>query len=134
LGDFTCKANLCVNTDNHNHFRFPFCAAFLRPTDRLQNPDQKLISSGEHLPICQIAYCSRDGVKGAKLLRYEDVRKVSLSQDVFEHLFSKGKIGSRLLSYVELANLYEKFEVMTDRDRILIHAQDFSPLRATEEK
>lgn len=124
LRAFTCKTDLCVSNDTY-HFRFPFCAAFLRPTDRLQNPDQTLISSGEHLPICQIDRCSRESARAAKMIHYEDIRNVSLSQDVFEHLFSNGKIGSRTLSFVELEKLYEQFEISADSDRILIHAQDF---------
>lgn len=134
LREFTCERNLCVSDDNLNHFRFPFCAAFLRPTDRLQTPDQKLISSGEHLPICQIENCSRDGGRGVRMINYESIRNVSLSQEVFEYLFSSGKIGSRWLSHTELAKLYEQFAIGTDSDRVIIHAQDFDEVEPSRSK
>lgn len=125
LQSFTCKRNLCNDNDDFKHFRFPFCAAFLRPTDRLQNSDQKLISSGEHLPVCQINRCSRNSSRGVKSLHYESIRHISLSQDSFEYLFSNGKIGSRILSYKELVELYEQFEINRDSDRAFMHIQDF---------
>lgn len=126
---FTCDSGLCVAPQDANRFRFPFCAAFLRPTDKLQTPDQTLISSGEHLPICQIEACSSEGRGSSRRLLYDDIREVSLSQEVFEDLFKRGKIGSRSLTYDELATLYDRFDVSTSRERLLIHAQDFDPLR-----
>ena len=123
-----CRAGLCEG-DNSKEYRFPFCAAFLRPTDQLQAQDQRFHSTGEHIPVCKIDECTTEGARGGKLLEYDNIRSVSLAYDVFEDLFNRGKIGSRGLSYAQVAEKYQEFEALTQRDRLLIHAQDFSPLK-----
>ncbi|QDV70631.1 hypothetical protein Poly24_43570 [Rosistilla carotiformis] len=125
MGKFFCENNLCKAGVEDHKFRFPYCSAFLRPTDRLQSPDQKLMSTGEHVPICQIENVKTTGVRGGVKLTYENVRKLSLSYDVFEGLFTTKKIGSRTLGYEELLGLYDQFGDLVDSDRVLIHAQEF---------
>ncbi|ADB19245.1 conserved hypothetical protein [Pirellula staleyi DSM 6068] len=125
LKSFTCDKNTCVANSTDHSFRFPFCASFLRPTDRLQLPNQKLISSGEHIPICQINAVKSTGPKGAECLTYANIRKMSLSHEEFESLFSTGKIGSRTLTYTELRELYEDIPELSNSNRLFIHVQDF---------
>lgn len=126
LQTFTCAAGLCWSGTQDNSFRFPHCAAFLRPTDRLQRSDQKLLSSGEHLPICKIEFCTTKTDRGTPVLEYNTIRGTSLAGEAFEYLFTAGKVGSRMLSYDELTELYEKFEVAANREHVIIHAQEFS--------
>jgi len=128
LRTFICVEGLCWNDTQDEPYRFPYCAAFLRPTDRLQQSNQKLLSTGEHLPICKIASCTTKTRTGRPVLEYKHVRKVSLSGESFEHLFTAGKVGSRMLSYEELMKLYSRFEVAQDREHVVIHAQEF-PMR-----
>jgi hypothetical protein len=45
-----CKSPALAN--GKTPYRFPHCAVFLRPTDRLQHPNASLISSGLHVPLC----------------------------------------------------------------------------------
>ena len=59
-------------------------------------------------------------------MQYKTMRGTSLSGEAFEYLFNAGKVGSRMLSYEELIELYEKFEVATAREHVIIHAQEFS--------
>jgi len=125
MEEFFCKRGLCKPGDTDHTFRFPFCSAFLRPTDRLQSPNQELRSTGEHIPICLINDVKRTGIRGADVLQYDDLRHMSLSYSVFEELFTSGKLGSRTLRYDELQQLYSVFDEMIDKDHILIHAQDF---------
>lgn len=125
LASFTCDNELCAAGLHDSQYRFPFCAGFLRPTDRLQSPGQELRSTGEHLPICKIEECTQKGSRGGDILHYNNIREISLSQQVFEELFSNGKIGSRSISYNELGELYKQFEVAEVADRIVIHTQEF---------
>jgi len=123
---FTCSQNICCQNKDDNTYRFPCCSGFLRPTDKLQNADQKFISSGEHLPICKIDACISTGERGGLLLEYEKMKEVSLSTELFEDLFNRGKIGSRELSFDELKLMYENASVIDSSDTVVIYAQEFS--------
>ncbi|MEK6257090.1 MAG: hypothetical protein AABP62_00600 [Planctomycetota bacterium] len=129
MRSFFCDAELCKASSQDHTFRFPFCSAFLRPTDRLQSPDQSLRTTGEHLPICKIESVKSTGIRGAELLRYKNIRAMSLSHSVFEQLFSTGKIGSRTLTYAQLEDLYRNIEAIRDTTRVLLHAKDLPQVR-----
>ncbi len=122
---FTCSNDICKQGQGENNYRFPCCSGFLRPTDKLQNVEQKFISTGEHLPICKIEACKTTGLQGGILLEYEKIKEVSLSTELFEDLFNRGKIGSRELSPEELKNLYETAAVIDSTDTVVIYAQEF---------
>lgn len=126
LQKFTCDKDICVQPESSSTYRFPCCAAFLRPTDKLQRADQSFMSSGEHIPICRIDDCKSMSVRGASILEYEKMRDISLSSEMFEQLFNKGKIGSRMLTYVELQELYASHQIAVDEDNVVIYAQEFS--------
>lgn len=125
MRDFTCGKEICTQAEDENSYRFPCCTGFLRPTDKLQNVEQKFISTGEHLPICKIEDCKSIGKKGGELLEYEKIKEVSLSAELFEDLFNRGKIGSRELSFDELKILYEDASVIDSSDTVVIYAQEF---------
>ncbi|MGR3772816.1 MULTISPECIES: hypothetical protein [Edwardsiella] len=122
---FTCGNDICSLQKGDNTYRFPCCAGFLRPTDRLQHADQKFISTGEHLPICRINDCKSVGKQGGELLEYDKVKEVSLSAELFEELFNRGKVGSRELSRDELEVLYKNASVIDAHDTVVIYAQEF---------
>ncbi len=125
MRSFSCGKGLCEKGDIEGHYRFPCCAAFLRPTDKLQNADQKFISTGEHLPICRIDKCKGAGARGGETLEYEAIKNSSLSSALFEELFNRGKIGSKLLTHEELKQLYENSSVIDGSDTVVIYAQEF---------
>jgi hypothetical protein len=122
---FTCEKQICINSNEQDVFRFPCCASFLRPTDKLQNSDQKFISTGEHIPICKIEEYKTLGKRGGEYLEYEKIREISLSSELFEELFNRGKIGSRELTSQELKTLYEDSSVIDSSDTVTIYAQEF---------
>lgn len=122
---FTCGNKICQQPDGENSFRFPCCSGFLRPTDKLQNAEQKFISTGEHLPICKIDDCKTYGKRGGALLEYDNIKEVSLSNELFEHLFNRGKVGSRELSTDELEKLYKDAQVIDSSDTVIVYAQEF---------
>lgn len=126
LKNFTCGMGICNQSATENSYRFPCCAGFLRPTDKLQRPDQSFVSSGEHLPVCKIDECKTVTSRGSEILEYKNIRDISLSSEMFEHLFNKGKIGSRLLSYEELKKFYEDHQVDSEENSVVIYAQEFS--------
>lgn len=119
-----CCQGFCECNDS-NCYRFACCSAFLRPTNRLQSPSQKLISRGDYLPICKIERLISQ--KGEALFLQEDkITKSSINQDLFEPLFNSGKIGSRELTLDALASLYENKDILSERENnILIYAQDY---------
>ncbi|MBP0597263.1 hypothetical protein J8I26_04055 [Herbaspirillum sp. LeCh32-8] len=125
LKAFVCDRNSCVGDKEAETYRFPCCAAFLRPTDRLQDPNQKFITRGEHIPICKIEKYKSPGSRGGDLLEYEKIKEVSLSAETFEFLFNNGKIGSRLLAQDDLLGLYRDLEMNVPDDRVVILAQEF---------
>lgn len=122
---FTCNKDICKQGQGENSYRFPCCAGFLRPTDKLQNVEQKFISTGEHLPICKIEECRTTGKQNGVLLEYETIKEISLSTEVFEDLFNRGKIGSKELSPDDLKSLYETAAVIDSTDTVVIYAQEF---------
>ena len=52
---------------------------------------------------------------------------------MFEELFTKGKVGSRMLSYEEMTKLYEKHAIDSELDTVVIYAQEFSSPHVTED-
>lgn len=126
MHDFICTNNLCSSEENSSLFRFPNCAAFLRPTDKLQNVSQKRISTGEHLPICLLKDCELTGLRGSRYINYEGIKNHSVSGDIFENLFNSGKIGSRHLTYDELYRLYADYIGIKRKTDVIVHAQEFS--------
>lgn len=125
LEKFLCHTKTCQSIAGDNSYRFPHCAAFIRPTDRLQHVDQKFISTGEHLPICRIEQCKSRGAQNAAILEYDNIRDTSLSGEMFEYLFNKGKIGSRFLRYDELEKLYSDYLIELSAENVVIYAQEF---------
>jgi hypothetical protein len=124
MTSFFCDHHLCVPSEHDNTFRFPFCSAFLRPTDKLQTANQRLASTGEHIPVCRISELTGRGKRGGEVLTYDEICHLSLSHGVFEELFSTGKLGSRTLNYSQLQELYQRL-TLQGADRVFIHAQDF---------
>ena len=123
-----CKNHFCKDGDGNNcskdFYRLPFCTAFLRPTDKLQNP-KVLFTSGYHLPICKIEQLKEDGYS-KDVIRYEQIRKSGLNAYTFEELFNNEMLGSRWLDIRELEDLYQEYGVFAESENIIIHAQDLS--------
>ncbi|WP_024771764.1 hypothetical protein [Aquimarina macrocephali] len=126
MRSFLCNKDICSSNNlNENEYRFPCCSAFLRPTDKLQKEDQRFISTGEHLPICKIDKCKSIGPQGGEFLEYNNIKDISISNDMFEFLFNKGKIGSKQLTYDELEKVYEQFLDESSNERVIVYAQEF---------
>jgi hypothetical protein len=122
-----CGSGLCGDPSGEGHqreFRLPCCAAFLRPTDRLQSPNARLISSGLHIPVCAVLRNAQKTRRGGDVLRRKFFRREAVTHKVFEELFNTGILGSRWLTYEELEKFYRASSVLMPEDTILLHAQE----------
>lgn len=133
LKSFLCDKGVCSPSNETELYRFPYCSAFLRPTDKLQRSNQAFISTGEHLPICKVDRCGSYSERAADVITYNSLREWSVSHDIFENLFNKGKIGSRPLSYQELSEIYSDISSMDARDRVVIYAQEFERSKQSQD-
>ncbi len=118
-----CEKGLCQG--NVETYRLPYCAAFLRPTDKLQLPIKRFISSGYHIPVCVVEKAWQVTRRGGQKLVHGAFRSEAVTQRLFEELFNNNMLGSRWLTYEELEQLYRTSGVMSHDERIIIHAQDF---------
>ena len=98
----------------------PYCCAFLRPTNRIQNPDNQLKSTGLHIPICEVLKKIGNDVKLLK----KEINSISISNRIFEEMFISNSLGSRWLSITELEKFYEFNEIRSFTNRIRVHAQE----------
>jgi hypothetical protein len=96
----TCKGELCSGPDDRALWRYhlPHCAAFLRPTDRLQEPNSALISSGLHIPMGAVNFSWTDTGKDGKALKRATAEGNAVSHRVFEELFNCSLLGTKKLA------------------------------------
>jgi hypothetical protein len=127
MEDNLCRNNYCTCEDGKNYstiFRYPYCTAFLRPTDKLQNKNSAFISSGMHIPICKINSVTVETKEGNKVLKKQNMRHTSLTHKVFEENFNNNQIGSRWMSYSEAEKLYKEHKILDNDERIIVHVQE----------
>jgi hypothetical protein len=122
-----CDGGLCDPSNKskrRDSYRLPYCSAFLRPTDRLQDQNSQLVSTGLHVPVCVVnRLCG--GENEAKKIERKLLRGESLSQVGFAELFNYNMCGSKWLTFKELKHFYEAHSILRNRDTISIHAQEF---------
>lgn len=127
LDRICCRTGLChieAECSPPAGYRLPYCASFLRPTDRLQSPDSTMLSSGTHVPVC-VARTLPLGEAGGRILRHDRMRDRSVSQRSFEELFNRGLLGSRWLSYEAVEEPYREHGLFSVNDRIVVYAQEY---------
>lgn len=118
-----CDDGFCKEstTKNDEEFRFPFCSGFWRPTDKIQDSDSKLISTGFHIPVCKVLRISKEESKIEK----NKIRKESVTHKIFEELFCQNLIGSDWVSFNECEDFYKKHLILHSEDRIRILTREF---------
>lgn len=118
-----CKSGFCQNEKgkrNSENYRLPFCSAFLRPTNSLNQPDSNLISSGIHLPICMVNKIRETDNK----ISQKNVVGKNIGHRVFEELFIDNIIGSNWISIDNLEKFYKDKGITSQTARIRVHAQE----------
>jgi len=131
LDQHFCTSGFCKSSKgkwNSGDYRYPFCSAFLRPTNNLTKPDSILKSSGIHLPICKVNKLREKKTKITGI----NSKKYSVSSKIFEESFIAGHLGSRWISFNELDDFYQKIGLNSETSRIRVHAQEI--LFQTEEE
>jgi hypothetical protein len=124
-----CKGQLCLNEGGDNEpstYRFPYCCAFLRPTDRLQHQDATLQSSGLHIPLCVALHSWTNTELGAKVIKRSTIEKQAISHAIFEYLFVCSFVGSREIGTQELEKYYHDWGILDGEECIILHAQEFA--------
>ena len=127
MEDNLCKNGYCLCEDGKNYstkYRYPYCSAFLRPTDKLQYKDSKFTSSGMHIPICKINSVTVETKEGNKILKKQNMKETSLSHKVFEENFNYNQVGSRWMTYQEAEKLYKDHKILESDQRIIVHVQE----------
>ena len=128
LRSSACRSGLCAcdpAAPFPPNFRLPHCAAFVRPTDELQEASGRLISSGFHLPVCALNRVVERTRSGEKVLVKRNIEDRAPTHRVFEEMFSRGMLGSRWLSYREVEKFYREYKVFSPDERLVLHAQEF---------
>ncbi len=123
-----CKNHLCepfADSQRKNAYRLPYCSAFLRPTDKLQDPNARLISSGYHVPVCVVERSWQDTTRGGQKLESSYFRSEAVTHRVFEELFNTNMLGSKWMKYEELEDMYREHNILESDEHIVIHAQEF---------
>jgi hypothetical protein len=132
LESAACKHRLCgLDTEIDRSFRLPNCAAFIRPTDRLQEPNSNTKSSGLHIPVCVVKDAWRENQAGGKSIRKSQIEARSLSHRVFGELFDHCMVGSKEITWEHMESLYKGYNIFDADDRVTIHIQDAKNLQST---
>jgi hypothetical protein len=124
-----CQGQFCLSPAGDHRvgvYRFPYCSAFLRPTDKLQDPDGRLVSSGLHVPLCVVNESWSTTERGTRVLKRSEIKGQSVSHAIFEYLFSCSFIGSRELDWNEMEKYYVNWGLLELGDHIILHAQEFT--------
>lgn len=127
MDKFFCKNKFCQDQNGSNQgsetYRLPFCAAFLRPTDKLHDPN-KLLTSGYHVPICKIDSIINKTTKTDKL-EYDLVKNTALKADTFEELFKYEMVGSPWIETEALEDFFKVNKILEPKQKIILHAQKY---------
>lgn len=118
-----CSSGFCKDHNGEKYppsYRLPFCCGFLRPTSKLQSSESKLVSTGVHLPICEVKKIRETDNKITK----NNILDRSISNKNFEELFNDNILGSRWISIDTLEDFYESRGLNSLTDSIRIHAQE----------
>ncbi len=118
-----CRSGFCSSTEGSKSakkYRLPYCSAFLRPTSKLQSSDSKMVSTGLHIPICEV----KKIMENEKSLSKENVKGRNISYKIFDELFNSKMIGSRWLTYEEHTKFYEDRNLLDVDNIIRLHAQE----------
>ncbi|MDQ0966878.1 hypothetical protein QFZ20_002281 [Flavobacterium sp. W4I14] len=123
MTNILCEGNLCCSIErkwNSSRYRLPYCSGFLRPTDRLQDNNSKLMSSGYHVPLCKAVELAGEMGKIDKA----SIKEQSFNSKIFEELFNSNMIGSRWIPVNDLEQIYETNGIFDHDNRIKLYAQE----------
>ncbi|WP_416440080.1 hypothetical protein [Phnomibacter sp. MR] len=133
LGACICERGYCKPPEDISPtaaFRFPHCSAFLRPTDRIQQQNEKLVSSGIHIPVCLVEELKE--IEGGKISK-NNIRYQSLTHEMFEVLFNRAFIGSRWMDENEVEAFYKTYNILDNDESIIMYVREMKEDEELEE-
>lgn len=119
-----CDKDICKqpkHLEGELDYRFPYCCAFLRPTDKLQSGDSKMISHGIHIPVCSAIKIKNDN---NNKIEKKQIRHSTLTHEVFENLFNHSFIGSRWIDINEVEEFYREMKVLDKSQSLKLYAKE----------
>jgi hypothetical protein len=126
---FFCGNGFCKKQNgspiSKKSYRLPNCAAFLRPTNRIQNRRGLQATRAWHVPVCKVLQALEATGDGNEILRSSRVSSTSVTHDVCHNLFNRTMLGSDWLKAKTLAALYQKIGVFADLKQPLLHCQEY---------
>lgn len=125
-----CLAGLCDSPAcrGPDWYRLPHCAAFLRPTDKVQNRLFWKVTKAWHVPVCIARGALEETGKGGKRIGAESLMGCSVNSDSFRNMYNRGMIGSRWMTPDELDAVYQRSGLLQAEDRAVLHAQVYRSL------
>ncbi len=121
MKSYICDNEFCKSYEGKkfpSKYRLPYCTGFIRPTDRIQDSDSKLMSTGYHVPLCRAIEMSENHDRIDRKL----IKGQSFTSGIFEELFNSNMIGSRWLDIEEIDNFYAANKIFEKSDRIKLYA------------
>lgn len=122
----TCDCKHCevpIVYGSTSPYRFPYCSAFVRPTNKILPKGSKMKTMGDHIPLCKLNELRNNG---SDILR-RSIQDLSLTQPSFEEAFNKFHVGSRWMPIGDLEKFYQdrKLTDLVDNIRIIVQEIDF---------
>ena len=118
-----CSCNHCQVPDAYastSPYRFPYCSAFVRPTNKILPKGSKMKTMGDHIPLCKL---NELRVNNNNILK-SSIQEISLTQNVFEEAFNKFHVGSRWMPIGDLEEFYAKRKLMELAGNVRLIAQE----------
>lgn len=131
MEEILCKSDHCTGYNGNKNpinFRFPFCSAFFRPTSKLQDKESRLVTTGTHVPICELQKLIKDK---DRIDKKEFIGK-SISHLIFEEMFNSNMIGSKWIPIDKLEEFYEQNNLLSHTNHIRLHAQEINSSKSEE--
>lgn len=131
-----CNKEYCACNENDSHknqfpikfnYRFPHCALFLRPTNRIQDNNRRLLSKGIYFPMCQFQKLFESEYE---VLHKKMIEGSFLTHEMFEKLFQNEQIGSRWLEFSELKKLYTEKRLIDKNENLILYIQDVEEIES----
>jgi hypothetical protein len=119
-----CKRDFCQlnskNTTGNTPFRFPACSAYYRPTTNKQRKDASIVTTGIHLPACEVRRLTKVKSSISKADLYEN----AISNSSFDELFRNGFIGSDWLDIETVQRFYQENKILESNDKIVLSMRE----------
>jgi len=119
-----CTSGLCKEPTAYasvNKYRYPYCSAFLRPTSKILRTSQKMKSTGQHIPLCNIInLCSPKG----GTIKKDSFIDSAISHNIFDESFNNYHLGSGWMPIGDMEEYYTKRNLFDLASNVRIYAQE----------